>query len=256
MACVAEFGFVGLQLHTSGHIIICDDEPDIRDMIGEYLQRHGYTVSGAENGEALRAMLVNENPDLVILDVSMPGEDGLSLARFLRDRSRVGIIMLTGASDLIDRIIGLEMGADDYLGKPVDLRELLARIKAVLRRAASDGVTGEQGGRSHGEDNRIFSFGACRLDLDAGALYGPDGLEMPLTAMEYSLLKVFAAHPGRVLNRDQLLEMAHDRNWDPYDRSIDIRISRLRRKIEANPKKPAIIRTVRGLGYLFDPDAD
>ena len=245
-------------MESRGHIIVCDDEPDIRDMIGEYLARQGYAVSAAEDGAALRALLRDGEADLVILDINMPGEDGLSLARFLRAESDIGIVMLTAAGDVVDRIIGLEMGGDDYLAKPVDLRELLARIKAVLRRAAAAAPAGDREPDREApapeSANRNVAFGACRLDLDAGTLYGADGAEMPLTAMEYSLLKVFSAHPGRVLNRDQLLEMAHDRNWDPYDRSIDIRISRLRRKIEADPKKPAVIRTVRGLGYLYDPE--
>ncbi len=248
-------------METRAHIIVCDDEPDIRDMIGEYLERQGYAVSAAEDGTALRALQAAGAADLVILDINMPGEDGLSLTRYLRSQGNIGIIMLTAAGDVIDRIVGLEMGADDYLAKPVDLRELLARIKAVLRRAAAGGVAREKaeagagGGTGNGgSGNRIVAFGQCRLDLDAGTLSGSDGAELPLTAMEYNLLKVFAAHPGRVLNRDQLLELAHDRNWDPFDRSIDIRISRLRRKIERDPKKPAAIRTVRGLGYIFDPE--
>lgn len=238
-------------MESNGHIIVCDDEQDIRDMLCEYLDHHGYAVSGAENGEALRALLEDGDPDVVILDVNMPGEDGLSLTRYLRGSCETGIIMLTAAGDVIDRIVGLEMGADDYLAKPVDLRELLARIKAVMRRAAA---APRAGGKAQQAGERI-PFGRCMLDLDACKLFGPDGNEIALTAMEFDLLKVFAEHAGRVLNRDQLLELAHDRNWDPFDRSIDIRISRLRRKIENDPKKPAVIRTVRGMGYLYDPNA-
>ncbi|MFD2854747.1 winged helix-turn-helix domain-containing protein [Seohaeicola zhoushanensis] len=156
--------------------------------------------------------------------------------------------MLTAAGEVVDRIIGLEMGADDYLGKPVDLRELEARIKAVLRRRveAAPAVRQEAPGRAR--------FGAYMLDLEAARMEAEDGSELPLTAMEFSLLKTFALNKGRVLNRDQLLEQAHDRPWDPFDRSIDIRISRLRRKIEKNPEKPAVIRTIRGIGYLYDPE--
>ena len=241
-------------MEKKGHIIVCDDEPDIRDMIGEYLGRQGFDVSLAEDGKALRSILEGNQADLVVLDINMPGEDGLSLARFLRERGSTGIVMLTASGDVVDRIIGLEMGADDYLAKPVDLRELLARIRAVMRRAGEN-AGGDNGGSGGQESAASVRFGTCVLDLEAGRLFGEDGEEVPLTAMEFRLLKVFATHRGRVLNRDQLLEMAHDRNWDPFDRSIDIRISRLRKKIEADPKKPAIIRTVRGLGYIFDPES-
>ncbi|HMB46678.1 MAG TPA: response regulator [Afifellaceae bacterium] len=238
-------------METNGNIIVCDDEQDIRDMLCEYLQHHGFAVSPAENGEALRALLETTAADIVILDINMPGEDGLSLTRFLRGRGGTGIIMLTAAGDVVDRIVGLEMGADDYLAKPVDLRELLARIKAVLRRATAP-APDTNAPRPAG--NRI-QFGRCMLDIEACKLFDEDGMEIALTAMEFDLLKVFAEHQGRVLNRDQLLELAHDRNWDPFDRSIDIRISRLRRKLESDPKKPAVIKTVRGMGYLFDPKA-
>ena len=220
-------------------------------MLCEYLQRHGFSVSGAENGDALRALLETAVADVVILDVNMPGEDGLSLTRYLSGRGDIGIIMLTAAGDVVDRIVGLEMGADDYLAKPVDMRELLARIKAVMRRS---GIPRQADARQPAGDERV-AFGASVLDLAACKLFDGQGNEIPLTAMEFNLLKVFAEHAGRVLNRDQLLELAHDRNWDPFDRSIDIRISRLRRKLENDPRKPAIIRTVRGMGYLFDPKA-
>lgn len=241
-------------METRGHIIVCDDEPDIREMIGEYLERQGYTVSMAEDGSALRSILEDADADLVVLDINMPGEDGLSLARYLRERGGIGIVMLTASGDVVDRIVGLEMGADDYLAKPVDLRELLARIRAVMRRAGEGSAAHDVRGRQHDTLTSV-NFGNYRLDLEAGRLFNAEGEDVPLTAMEFRLLQVFATHRGRVLNRDQLLELAHDRNWDPFDRSIDIRISRLRRKIEADPKKPAIIRTVRGLGYIFDPGA-
>ena len=238
-------------METNGHIIVCDDEQDIRDMLSEYLQHHGFSVSAAENGDALRALLETAAADIVVLDVNMPGEDGLSLTRFLSGRGDIGIIMLTAAGDVVDRIVGLEMGADDYLAKPVDMRELLARIKAVMRRAGAPRPAGAR----QAAGNDLVAFGRCVLDLAACRLLDGEGAEVALTAMEFDLLKVFAEHAGRVLNRDQLLELAHDRNWDPFDRSIDIRISRLRRKLENDPKKPAVIKTVRGMGYLFDPKA-
>lgn len=233
------------------HIVVCDDEPDIRDTVGEYLELQGYRVSKVDGGTALRALVDQDKADVVILDIMMPGEDGLSLARFLRERGDMAIIMLTASGETVDRIIGLEMGADDYLAKPVDLRELLARVKAVLRRTAVQGAPVKSPSGASGE--QVVQFGGCTLDLDQHKLFGPNSEEVAITAMEFNLLKVFADHAGRVLNRDQLLELAHDRDWDPFDRSIDIRISRLRKKIEADPTKPQIIKTVRGVGYIFSP---
>lgn len=214
-------------------IIVCDDEPDIRDTLSEYLTRRGYAVSCAADGVELRALVSEATFHAVILDINMPGEDGLSLARFLREQGDIAIIMLTASGDVVDRIIGLEMGADDYLSKPVDLRELQARIKAVLRRGQPQ-KSSTTGAEAQSTDQSV-KFGKCTLDLAAYKLFGADDQEVPITAMEFSLLKVFAENAGRVLNRDQLLEQAHDRNWDPFDRSIDIRISRLRRKIEVDP---------------------
>jgi len=236
------------------HIVVVDDEADIRETVGEYLAMKGFRVTPADGGEALRAVFDGDSAhvDLVLLDISMPGEDGLSLARFLRENFDVGIIMLTAAGDVVDRIIGLEMGADDYLAKPVDLRELLARIKSVLRRAGAPAAAEES---APGGSSRV-RFGDFELDLDAHALFDSDGEPVKMTAMEFDLLKAFAEHPGRVLNRDQLLDMAHNKDWEPFDRSIDIRIARIRRKIERDPSKPQIIKTVRGAGYIFHPDGD
>lgn len=231
------------------HIVVVDDEPDIRETLEEYLQMQGFRVTCADGGEALRRIVGAEPCDLVILDISMPGEDGLSLARFLRETTTVGIIMLTAAGEVVDRIVGLEIGADDYLAKPVDLRELRARIKAVLRRAAAGPAVAVLGDND-GARARI-PFGRCRLDLEAHKLFDAEGDEIPITAMEFDLLKAFAEHPNRVLTRDQLLDMAHNRGWEPFDRSIDIRIARLRRKVEDDPSKPQVIKTVRGAGYLF-----
>lgn len=229
-------------------IIVCDDEPHLREMVAEYLGEKGYEVVEAANGSELKSVLLTNEPDLIILDVNMPGSDGLTILRELRVDSTVPVIMLTAASDVIDRVVGLEMGADDYVGKPVDLRELAARIKAALRRQNVIVVEEETKSRING----TVPFGTCHLDLDAAKLFGADKNEIALTAMEFNLLRVFAENRGRVLNRDQLLEQAHDRGWEPFDRSIDLRISRLRRKIEVNPEKPETIRTVRGIGYVFD----
>jgi DNA-binding response OmpR family regulator len=227
-------------------IVVCDDEPDVRDTVAEYLERHGFAVTTADAGPALREIVESRPVDVVILDIRMPGEDGLSLARFLREHSQVAIIMLTGSAEIIDRVVGLEVGADDYIAKPVDLRELLARVKAVLRRTSGRDRLPES---AHGAQSA--QFGACRLDLEAHKLFDADGADIAITPMEFRLLKVFAEHRGRILNRDQLLELAHDRGWDPFDRSIDIRISRLRKKIETDPTKPEVIKTIRGVGYLY-----
>ena len=232
----------------SDHVIVCDDEIDVREMLAEYLGKRGYRVSLAGGAEALRELLAKDPADLVLLDINMPGEDGLSVLRSLQGPDAPGVIMLTAAGEVVDRVVGLEMGADDYLGKPVDLRELVSRIKAVLRRRTASGTPVAE----KSEPARV-RFGKAWLDVEGARLLAEDGSELPMTSMEYSLLKLFARNPGRVLNRDQILEGAHDRSWDPFDRSIDIRISRLRKKIETNPQKPQVIRTVRGVGYVYDP---
>ncbi|WP_419906776.1 response regulator [Hoeflea sp.] len=229
------------------HLLICDDELDVREMVHEYLCKRGFKVSKASSSDELRAVMASDQIDLIILDINMPREDGLTTLRSLRIEDQTPVVMLTAAGEVVDRIIGLEMGADDYLGKPVDLRELEARVKAVLRRKSADG-----GGKE--EKTGMARFGDYVLDIEAAKMSDADGAEIPLTAMEFNLLKAFAENKGRVLNRDQILEKAHDRSWDPFDRSIDIRISRLRRKIERNPEKPSIIKTVRGIGYVYDPE--
>lgn len=236
---------------TMPRILVVDDEPDLREMLEEYLGKQGYNVAGAGDGAAMRACLAEQSFNLVLLDIHLPGEDGLSLARYLREHHSVAIIMLTAADDVIDRIVGLEMGADDYLTKPFDPRELLARIKSVLRRTAAATSATET---STDSERQAVRFGCCLLDLDAHKLYALDsGQELPLTSMEFDLLKAFAEHPNRVLSRDQLLDLAHNRDWEPFDRSIDIRITRIRRKIETDPAKPQTIKTVRGVGYIFVP---
>ena len=230
------------------HIVVVDDEPGIRETIGEYLELHDFSVTTVDGGDGLREVIDDKDVDLVLLDIRMPGEDGLTLARFLRESTHVGIIMLTAAGEVVDRIVGLEMGADDYLAKPVDLRELLARIKAVLRRASqAEEETADDGGTAV----RTVRFGEFTLNLESHKLFEASGSEVPLTSMEFDLLKAFADHPNRVLTRDQLLNLAHNRDWEPFDRSIDIRIARIRRKIESDPAKPQVIKTVRGAGYLF-----
>lgn len=239
------------------HIAIVDDEPDLRETIKEYLELKGFRVSSAADGEELRRIVAAEALDLAVLDINMPGEDGLSLARYLHEQTDIYIIMLTAAGTTLDRIVGLEVGADDYLVKPVDLRELHARIKAILSRSRAAAKNRQMATKNtdSGADNESVRFGDYRLHLSSQKLYDADGAQCPLTAMEFDLLKTFAEHPDRVLSRDQLLEFAHkrDRNRDrePFDRSIDLRIARIRRKIEPDPGHPQIIKTVRGAGYIF-----
>ena len=241
---------------AAANLLIVDDDPSVRAMLLEYLGGHGYAVRAAGDGAAMRAELERELPDLVLLDLRLPGEDGLTLARYLREHYDVGIVMVTGSSDVVDRIVGLEVGADDYVGKPFDPRELLARVKSVLRRMQAR-PTATGGGQGEDRPSGRKHFGRCEVDLDARRLFDrlADGAELPMTAMEYDLIRVFMANPNRVLSRDQLLMHTRNREWEPFDRSIDIRIGRLRRKIEPDPAgEPRVIRTVRNGGYMYVPD--
>lgn len=234
------------MIASSPHIVVVDDEEDLREMVQDYLIDQGFLVSQVDGGENL-ALLMSERPvDLVLLDINMPGEDGLSIARKLKARGDIGIIMVTANGDTIDRVVGLELGADDYIAKPFDLRELLARVRAVLRRVTAPG----QQPATMGNEVR---FGDHVLNLDTHRLYAADGSEVPITAMEYDMLRVFAQNPGRVLSRDRILDLAHARGMEPFDRSVDTRIVRLRHKIERDPSYPQIIKTVRGAGYIFVP---
>jgi two-component system phosphate regulon response regulator OmpR len=249
-------------------IIVCDDEPDLREAVAEYLARRGFDVRRAEDAAVLRRLLAERAADLVVLDISMPGEDGLSLARALRAESDIGIVMLTAAGDVVDRVVGLEVGADDYIAKPVDLRELLARLRAVLRRreataqvlsatpAAMGAVPATAPAAPPQPETRRIRMGRTWLDLDQRRLTGPDGAEIPLGPSEFALLRAFAERPNRVLTRETLLDLAHPRGEEHFDRSIDVRIARIRRKVEAVPDRPAVIKTVRGAGYVFDPAAE
>jgi two-component system, OmpR family, response regulator len=226
-------------------VLVVDDDPAIRRMLADYLGSHGYEVALAASGAAMRAELARGAPAVVLLDVGLPGEDGLTLARYLRERYEVGIIMVTGAGEVVDRVAGLEVGADDYIAKPFDPRELRARLKSVLRRLEKKDSTPKREAR--------VSVGRCVLDLKSRTLCDARGREVPITAMEFELLKALIGHPNQVLSRDQLLSMTRNREWEPFDRSIDIRITRLRRKLEEDPAHPRAIRTVRGAGYMFIP---
>jgi len=246
-------------------ILVVDDDPGIRAMLDEYLGAHRFDVRLAADGPALRAEIEQHLPDLVLLDVHLPGEDGLSLARFLRERFDVAIIMVTGATDLIDRVVGLEMGADDYVAKPFDPRELLARVRSVLRRSTSLAELAAAAPAAPAQADAPatpaaaspafarIAVGRCLLEVDSHRLLTPDGEDVPITAMEFELLRAFVRNPNRVLSRDQLMLHSRNRERDPFDRAIDIRIGRLRRKIEPDPDEPTVIRTVRNAGYMFVP---
>ena len=233
-------------MNREATVLIVDDETGVREVLEEYLSAHGYTVLGAESALAARAIAAKQQVDLAVVDIHMPGEDGLSLARHLRERySGVAIIMLTSASAVVDRVVGLEMGADDYVAKPFDPRELLARVKSVLRRTA-DSSSADIGA----ERVRI---GRCVLDLAAHRLIDESGAEVPMSPLEFDLLKALAEHPNRALSRESIMNMTQRRDWNPFDRSVDLRIMRLRKKIEPDPEHPRYIRTVRNEGYLFVP---
>ena len=234
-------------MSENAHVVVVDDDEDVRSTVAEYLRRNGLSVTEADGGTALRDIMSTRPIDLAVLDINMPGDDGLTLAREIRASGEAGIIMLTAKNDDIDRIVGLEIGADDYVTKPFNPRELLARVRSVLRRAT-------RGGESPATMGREVQMGKCRLILDTRKLYEADGTEVPLTTMEFDLLKCFAEHPRRVLSRDQLLDLAHSKEMEPFDRSIDTRITRIRRKIERDPSKPECLKTVRAAGYVFNPD--
>ena len=231
-------------------ILIVDDDREIRDLLAQFLVRHEYQVDTAANGNELMKKLDAGRYDIIVLDLMMPGEDGLSLCRKLRVTSNIPIIMLTAMGEDTDRIVGLEMGADDYIAKPFNPRELLARIKAVLRRFESAPQAG------HIDKHQHLTFEGWQLDLEKRELRSSDNVLMPLTSGEYDLLVAFVEHPQRVLNRDQLLDLTRGRTGGPFDRSIDVQLSRLRRKIEPDAKTPILIKTVRSGGYIFTPKVE
>jgi two-component system phosphate regulon response regulator OmpR len=247
-------------MNARARVLLVDDDPSVRAMLRDYLERHGFAVAEAADGARMREEIQREPPQAVLLDVRLPGEDGLVLARYLRERYDFGILMVTASGDVIERVVGLEVGADDYIAKPFDLRELLARIKSVLRRlqarqpAPSASVPGAIDTRP---PERRLRFGRCQVDLDARRMFEAGGAEVAMTAMEYELVAAFLDSPNRVLTRDQLLMKTRNREWEPFDRSIDIRIGRLRRKVEPDPGgEPRVIRTVRNAGYMFVPQPD
>jgi DNA-binding response OmpR family regulator len=228
------------------HVLIVDDEAEMRDAVREYLTLRGFRVSQAADGEQMNAMLVDNTVDLILLDLNLPGEDGISLTRRLKSQKNIGIIIVTAYGESEDRVLGLESGADDYVVKPFNFRELVARINSVLRRlsAADD--------KQH-ETDSVVKVGEWSFDRFEETLSKADGVRLHLSAAELDLLAVLIDNQDRVMSRDELLDKLSNREWDPFDRSIDVRVTRLRRKIETDPTKPKSINTVRGVGYVFKP---
>ena len=234
---------------VAAHIAIVDDEPDITQLLGSYLQAQGFRVTALHSGHALMQLMRSDQPALVLLDLGLPGEDGFTIARQLREHWRCGLVIVTGRGDAIDKVVGLEVGADDYVTKPFDLRELLARIKAVLRRLQPAEPVAEAPPAS----SERLAFAGFQLDAPARRLLSPDGQEVLLTSGEFDLLLAFAQHPGRVLSRDFLLEHTRGREAGPFDRTIDVQVGRLRKKLEPEAETPQLIKSVRGAGYILVP---
>jgi two-component system, OmpR family, response regulator len=230
------------------HLLVVDDDADITQILGRYFTSQGFRVSTAGDGLHMRRILDSEPVDIVMLDIGLPGEDGFSLTRHLREHWHGPVIIVTGRGESVDRVVGLELGADDYVTKPFDLRELLARVRSVLRRAAPPAKA-----TAKSNEASRFSFDGYVLDPQAHSLFGPQGDPIPLTSGEFALLRVFVEHAKQVLTRDQLMTHIHGRDAGPFDRSIDVQIGRLRRKIESDPAQPQRIKSVRGTGYLFSP---
>jgi DNA-binding response OmpR family regulator len=239
---------------AAAHVVVVDDEADARAMVGDYLRMHGFEISLCDGGGALRRRLAEVTPDLIVLDLNMPEGDGLSIVRDLKGRSSIPIIMLTATASPIDRVVGLELGADDYLPKPCELRELVARIRSVLRRAAQGRAVSEPAAPARPEGG--VRFGRMIVDTETLRLRDEAGTEQILTRSEYALLKAFLDNPKRVLTRERLLDLADARDPEAFDRAIDVRINRIRKKVEPDPANPRFIKTVRGMGYVFRPDGD
>jgi two-component system OmpR family response regulator len=243
-------------MKSAFHIAVLDDEVDITQLLANYLQSHGFRVTQLHDGPSLMTLMGSDPADLVLLDLGLPGEDGFSIARRMRENWRCGLVIVTGRGDAVDKVVGLEVGADDYVTKPFDLRELVARVKAVLRRLSPDDVSAvpaaAPASSAPGTSERL-RFAGWQLDLAARSLTNPQGQDVPLTGGEFDLLSAFAQHPGRVLSRDFLLEKTRGREAAPFDRTIDVQVGRLRKKIEADADDPQIIKAVRGAGYILVP---
>jgi two-component system, OmpR family, response regulator len=235
---------------TSQHIAVLDDEVDITQLLAGYLSGHDFRVTEVHTGSELMELMSADPPDLVLLDLGLPGEDGFAIARQLREHWRCGLVIVTGRGDAVDKVVGLEVGADDYVTKPFDLRELLARIKAVLRRL-TPGPAPAQGVAEPAAQRRKRRFAGFELDTASRRLTNAQGQDVTLTTGEYDLLCAFTQHAGRVLSRDFLLEQTRGREAGPFDRTIDVQVGRLRKKLEADPEDPQIIKSVRGAGYIM-----
>lgn len=236
---------------TPTHLAVLDDEVDITDLLAGYLAGHGFRVSQVHSGPALMDLMARDAPALVLLDLGLPGEDGFAIARRLREHWHCGLVIVTGRGDPVDKVAGLEVGADDYVTKPFELRELAARIKAVLRRLVPAEVQESAPAAGAAAPRSLLGFAGWQLDTAARRLLDPQRKEVVLTGGEFDLLSALAAHPGRVLSRDFLLELTRGREAGPFDRTIDVQIGRLRRKLEADPANPQIIKSVRGAGYML-----
>ncbi|HUG25254.1 response regulator transcription factor [Piscinibacter sp.] len=237
-------------MNTALHIAILDDEVDITQLLANYLQNHGFRVTQLHSGQALMALMPADPPALVLLDLGLPGEDGFSIARQLREHWHCGLVIVTGRGDAVDKVVGLEVGADDYVTKPFDLRELLARVKAVMRRMAP--AEAPAAAAATAPRSKLL-FAGWELDTAARRLTGPAGDDVMLTTGEFDLLCAFAQHAGRVLSRDFLLELTRGREAAPFDRTIDVQVGRLRKKLEVDAENPQIIKSVRGAGYILVP---
>jgi two-component system, OmpR family, response regulator len=235
------------------HLAVLDDEIDITVLLAGYLSSHGFRVSQLHDGRSLIELMASDPPALVLLDLGLPGEDGFSIARRLREHWRCGLVIVTGRGDAIDKVVGLEIGADDYVTKPFDLRELVARIKAVLRRLEPAALSVAPAAPSA---KTRLRFARWELDTAARRLVDPLGTDVPLTTGEFDLLCAFARNPGRVLSRDFLIEQTRGREAGPFDRTIDVQVGRLRKKIEADPEDPQVIKSVRGAGYILVPPVE
>ncbi|MEC9435105.1 MAG: response regulator transcription factor [Pseudomonadota bacterium] len=234
---------------AAGRVLLVEDDPEIAGLLAETLGEHGFAAALAGSGEEMDAEMARETPDVVLLDVMLPGEDGFDICRRLRAASSVPIIMLTARRADIDRIVGLEIGADDYVTKPFNSREVVARIRALLRRTQGGGRAPGTGARP-----RPLSFDGWTLDPTARRLLDRDGVRVALTSVEFDLLAAFCRSPGQVLSREQLIEAVHGGLGGPVERSVDVHVSRIRQKLEADPRDPALIRTVRLAGYVFTPE--
>jgi two-component system OmpR family response regulator len=232
-------------MNAQDHVLVVDDDLEIRSLLRDYLQKNGYRVTAVADGKGMWAALEQAHADVIVLDLMLPGDDGLTLCRNLRARSDVPVLMLTARGEETDRIVGLEMGADDYLAKPFNPRELLARIKSILRRARALPENMQP------DTARSLAFAGWTLDVATRNLHSPAGVVVALSGTEYKLLRIFLAHPNRVLNRDLLIDLMLSRDASPFDRSIDVQVSRLRHRLAEDAKEPAIIKTVRGEGYVF-----